>query len=92
MGDDTMGDDTNIGPVTAWLVGLLRARLDAGESIGGLARETGVTRANLSRLLAGKKTVTLATADRIVAGLRLGPNRWRGWGLARPDEAWHERF
>ena len=64
-----MGDDTNIGPVTAWLVGLLRARLDAGESIGGLARETGVTRANLSRLLAGKKTVTLATADRIVAGL-----------------------
>ena len=80
------------GRVTLWLVRELQWDLDRGDTLASLAARIGVPRSTLSRFMAGKATLTLPTVDRIVAGLGLGPNRWRGWGLARPDEAWHERF
>lgn len=58
-------------PITEPLVAAIRERVDGGESIAGLAARVGVTRANLSRLLAGKATVTIETADRIAAELGL---------------------
>jgi transcriptional regulator with XRE-family HTH domain len=43
----------------------------AGPSVYELARDAGVDRSVLSRFLAGKRTITLETADRLAAVLRL---------------------
>ena len=44
---------------------------DAGPSVYELARDAGVDRSVLSRFLAGKRTITLETADRLAAVLKL---------------------
>jgi transcriptional regulator with XRE-family HTH domain len=43
----------------------------AGPSAYELARDAGVDRSVLSRFLAGKRTITLETADRLAAVLKL---------------------
>jgi transcriptional regulator with XRE-family HTH domain len=43
----------------------------AGPSVYELARDAGVDRSVLSRFLAGKRTITLETADRLAAVLKL---------------------
>jgi plasmid maintenance system antidote protein VapI len=43
----------------------------AGPSAYELARDTGVDRSVLSRFLTGKRTITLETADRLAAVLKL---------------------
>ena len=43
----------------------------AGPSVYELARDAGVDRSVLSRFLAGKRTITLETADRLTAVLKL---------------------
>jgi transcriptional regulator with XRE-family HTH domain len=43
----------------------------AGPSAYELARDAGVDRSVLSRFLAGKRTITLETADRLAAILKL---------------------
>jgi plasmid maintenance system antidote protein VapI len=43
----------------------------AGPSTYELARDTGVDRSVLSRFLAGKRTITLDTADRLARVLKL---------------------
>lgn len=60
--------------ISGGIVAALRACVEAGESRGALAERVGMTRANLSNLINGRKaTITLETADRIAAelGLRL---------------------
>jgi transcriptional regulator with XRE-family HTH domain len=50
----------------------LRALIqDARPSLYELAREAGVDRSVLSRFLAGRRTITLETADRLAAVLKL---------------------
>jgi transcriptional regulator with XRE-family HTH domain len=50
----------------------LRALIDAaGPSVYELARDAGVDRSVLSRFLAGKRTITLETADRLAKALKL---------------------
>ena len=44
---------------------------DAGLSVYELARDAGVDRSVLSRFLAGKRTITLETADRLAKVLKL---------------------
>jgi plasmid maintenance system antidote protein VapI len=44
---------------------------EAGPSVYELARDAGVDRSVLSRFLAGKRTITLETADRLAAVLKL---------------------
>jgi transcriptional regulator with XRE-family HTH domain len=56
----------------------LRALIqDARPSVSELAQQAGVDRSVLSRFLAGRRTITLETADRLAAvlKLRLGPGR-----------------
>jgi hypothetical protein len=43
----------------------------AGSSVSEPARDAGVDRSVLSRFLAGKRTITLETADRLARVLRL---------------------
>jgi transcriptional regulator with XRE-family HTH domain len=43
----------------------------ARPSLHELAEETGVDRSVLSRFLAGRRTITLETADRLAAALKL---------------------
>ena len=43
----------------------------AGPSVYELARDAGVDRSVLSRFLAGKRTITLETADRLARVLKL---------------------
>jgi plasmid maintenance system antidote protein VapI len=43
----------------------------AGLSVYELARDAGVDRSVLSRFLAGQRTITLETADRLAAVLKL---------------------
>ena len=43
----------------------------AGPSVYELARDAGVDRSVLSRFLAGKRTITLETADRLAAVLKI---------------------
>ena len=43
----------------------------AGPSVYELARDAGVDRSVLSRFLAGKRTITLETADRLAKVLKL---------------------
>jgi plasmid maintenance system antidote protein VapI len=43
----------------------------AGPSVSALARDAGGDRSVLSRFLAGKRTITLETADRLAAVLKL---------------------
>jgi transcriptional regulator with XRE-family HTH domain len=43
----------------------------AGPSVYELARNAGVDRSVLSRFLAGKRTITLETADRLAAVLKI---------------------
>jgi plasmid maintenance system antidote protein VapI len=43
----------------------------AGPSVYELARDAGVDRSVLSRFLAGKRTITLETADRLAKLLKL---------------------
>jgi transcriptional regulator with XRE-family HTH domain len=43
----------------------------AGPSVYELARDAGVDRSVLSRFLAGKRTITLETADRLAVVLKL---------------------
>jgi transcriptional regulator with XRE-family HTH domain len=43
----------------------------AGPSVYELARDAGVDRSVLSRFLAGQRTITLETADRLAAVLKL---------------------
>ena len=58
-------------PVTS-LSEQLRERIAAaGSSVYELARDAGVDRSILSRFLAGKRTITLETADRLAAVLKL---------------------
>jgi plasmid maintenance system antidote protein VapI len=50
----------------------LRERITAaGPSVYELARAAGVDRSVLSRFLAGKRTITLETADRLAVVLKL---------------------
>ena len=50
----------------------LRERIAAADpSAYELARDAGVDRSVLSRFLAGKRTITLETADRLAAVLKL---------------------
>jgi plasmid maintenance system antidote protein VapI len=50
----------------------LRERIAAaGPSVYELARDAGVDRSVLSRFLTGKRTITLETADRLAAVLKL---------------------
>ena len=58
-------------PITS-LSEQLRERIAAaGPSVYELARDAGVDRSVLSRFLAGKRTITLETADRLAAVLKL---------------------
>ena len=58
-------------PVTS-LSEQLRERIAAaGLSVYELARDAGVDRSVLSRFLAGKRTITLETADRLAVVLKL---------------------
>jgi plasmid maintenance system antidote protein VapI len=58
-------------PITS-LSEQLRERIAAaGPSVYELARDAGVDRSVLSRFLAGKRTITLETADRLAKVLKL---------------------
>jgi plasmid maintenance system antidote protein VapI len=58
-------------PITS-LSEQLRERIAAaGPSVYELARDAGVDRSVLSRFLAGKRTITLETADRLARVLKL---------------------
>lgn len=50
---------------------LRRAIRADGASLYALAEETGVSRSVLSRFVAGKRTITIETADRLAAALKL---------------------
>ncbi len=58
-------------PLTDPILAALRAALEAGESQRALAARVGMTQAKLNRLLAGKGTITLETADRVAEVLAL---------------------
>ena len=67
--------------VPARLSEQLRARIAAaGPSVSALARDAGVDRSVLSRFLAGKRTITLATADRPTARRPHAPTHRRAVG------------
>ena len=57
--------------VPASLSEQLRELIAAGPSAYELARDAGVDRSVLSRFLAGKRTITLETADRLAKVLKL---------------------
>lgn len=52
-------------PLTDPILAALRAALEAGENQRALAARVGMTQARLNRLLTGKSTITLETADRV---------------------------
>ena len=59
-------------PQTLMISTQLRAHLvDAGESLYGIAKAAGVPRSCLAAFVAGKRSVTVDTVDRIGAVLRL---------------------
>lgn len=52
---------------------LLRVLEESGMSRYEIAQRTGVEQSALSRFLTGERTMTLATADRLCAGLGIHP-------------------
>lgn len=58
-------------PTETLTASLQKAIKADGADAAGLAREAGIDRSVISRFVAGRRTITLETADRICAVLRL---------------------
>ena len=60
-------------PITIWLLEQINHSINNGDSISQIAIRSEVPRGSISRVVNGRSSVSLATADRIAACLEVSP-------------------